>query len=187
MFYTLPLSGDHPAAFPLVVSTGSEEPITILADAVTTVFSSFISSSLVEDLGRTSQIKAVVEESRFLPERNISGLLGFKSEIIGQLSLDIIAGKDDRMIQNTNFTVFRAPEISGKQTAGVWRPDLIVGMDFLNDIQGLRLTEEYSGSVAAGAKEGLPVLVQKVYEWGVQKKCARCKMEDEERVQRDEL
>lgn len=159
-FYTYSLSGYHPVVIPLIVSSGtSNSPMTILAWAGSTHFSSFISSSLIADLNRSSEIRAVIEPPLYTPERNLTYILGYDSKRLGQISLDIVIGSRDRMIQDLNFTVFADEE----DPQGAWRPDLFIGIDFLNTISGIKLTEEYSGDDKAGAKEGLPVLVQRVF------------------------
>lgn len=186
-FYSYPLSGYHPVAIPLIVSAGSSNsPITILAYAKTTHFSSFISSSLIADLNRTSEIRPLGSPPLYTPERDLHKLLGYETQALGQISLDIVIGSRDRMVQDLNFIVVEAPSASDRDTDAGWRPDLLVGVDFLNAISGIRLTEEYSGDDRAGAKEGLPILVQRVFEWNCQGDCAESKLEKEPKA-RDEL
>lgn len=179
-FYTYGLSGYHPIAIPLIVSSGtSNSPITVLAYARSTHFSSFISSSLVADLNRTSEIRPTFDPPLYTPEKNMTNVLGYETKILGQISLDIVTGSRDRMLQDTNFTVFAEKE----DIKEGWRPDLLVGIDFLNEIGGIKLTEEYSGDDRARAKDGLPVLVQRVFKPDNKEDCDGA----EEEISKDEL
>lgn len=164
-FYDRQLSGDDANVLPLIlehpVTLGSNdtEPITILATARTQFFSSFMSASLVADLNLTSLIRPIDTEPIFLPERNLTTLLGYDTHAIGLMNLKLLVGRDDRAYQ-ANFTVVHAPENKN----GTWHPDVTVGMQFLNDLQALEFTAEFGGGSETGAVNGLGVFVQRVFE-----------------------
>lgn len=165
-FYTLPLSGYHPAVLPLITTAhASTTPLTLLAYANTTLYSSFISSTLVAALNLTSTIIAS-SPSPFTPEHNLTTLLGFNTRNLGVVNLDVMAGRNDRLVRGWPFVVFQAPGTGNGGRDGLWTVDLWVGWSFLNEVQGVMLTGEYSGSREAGARDGMGVLVQRVFERG---------------------
>jgi len=164
-FYDRQLSGEDGNVLPLILEhpvtldSSVMEPITILATARTQFFSSFISASLVADLNLTSSIGPTNAKPIFLPELDLSTLLGYEAHPVGLLSLKLLVGRDDQAYQ-ANFTVVRAPENKN----GTWHPDVIVGMQFLNDLQALEFTAEFGGGSGTGVRNGLGVFVQRVFE-----------------------
>lgn len=165
-FYTVPLSGFHGAALPLITTNAHGEPITVIAYANASLFGNFISSSLVEELGLTKAIGVRSRAPDYLPERDLTKSLGFETYPMGVVGLDVLAGVNDRLARDVQLTVFEAPDGSGRETGGWWKADLVVGMQFLNRIQAIELTKEYTGSRDAGARHGLGVVVQRVFEVG---------------------
>ncbi|KAK5956957.1 hypothetical protein OHC33_002446 [Knufia fluminis] len=157
-FYSLPLSGFHGAALPLITTNGDDEPISLIAYANASLFGNFISSGLVDELGLSRSIVRGETEalSEYIPERDLSTLFGYRTRKLGIISLDVLAGRDDRLVGGIRFGVFEAP-LSPKDEADVeggvegwWKADVVVGMRFLNRVQGIRLTEEFSGLGGGG-------------------------------------
>lgn len=164
-FYTLPLSGYHPAVLPLITTSHpSNTPLTLLAYANTTLYSSFISSSLVESLNLTSSITSPAPPSPLSYENDVTTLFESPSKVLGTVRLDILAGQADRMVKDWPFRVFEYIDGEGAEDDHEWKVDLWVGWTFLNEVQGVVLSEEYSGSREAGARNGVGVLVQRVFE-----------------------
>ena len=166
--YTFPFSGFHPLLLPLITTNSAAEPITILAYTNFTFFNSYIFLPLVEELGLTASIIPRPPIPPYAPERDPTSLFGFETKAIGTLNLDVLAGKNDRLVPGATFTVVYGPDPKGSRTDGWYLPDVVVGIDFLNGIDALRLGSEFSGARAAGARDGLGVVVQRVFEAGEQ-------------------
>lgn len=71
------------------------------------------------------------------------------------------------MVKGWPFRVFEYVDGEGTEDDNEWKVDLWVGWTFLNEVQGVVLSEEYSGSREAGARDGVGVLVQRVFEGDV--------------------
>ncbi|KAJ9650384.1 hypothetical protein H2198_010319 [Neophaeococcomyces mojaviensis] len=151
--HTIAIIIEHPTT----LNSNVTEPITLLAYINTTLHSSFISSSLVTDLNLSPFIRPITTKPDYLPERDLSTLLGYETYPVGLLYLNLLAGKNNRH-REPQFRVIHAPE----DTDGTWHPDLVLGMHLLNGLQALQLNEEYSSNDTA-AKDGLGVLVQRIF------------------------
>lgn len=85
----------------------------------------------------------------------------------GEIVLDkVLVGKRDRMVENVKFTVFSYDAETSKTALdeGELLNDIVLGMLFLNSIQAMGLTQEYTGSVDAGVRPGLDVIVQRAFQ-----------------------
>ena len=67
------------------------------------------SSTLVASLNLTSTIRSPSPPSPFTPEQNITALLGFTTKDLGTVTLDILAGRNDRLVRGWPFVVFEVP------------------------------------------------------------------------------
>ena len=162
-FYSVTLAGFQESALPFITVNAGREPVTLIAYANASLFSNFVSAGLIAELGLSGGMREAAE-SPYLPERDLSALFGFETQVMGEIGLDILAGVRDRLVEDVRFRVFE----DGKDGDGEgwWRPDLVVGMGFLNRVGGVELTEEFGGGGMgeAGVREGLGVVVQRVFE-----------------------
>lgn len=141
----------------LIIQDGSGTPVTVLSQVSTLTSRNFISSAIVDQLNLTNRIILLSNSKAGLLQDSPNPIQNQPNTVLGTLTLNhVIVGRHDRPISDVTFVVFADNEHHKNRLS-----DVIVGSDFLNKADALRLSSDFLG---VGAKKGLDVVVRSAHD-----------------------